>query len=175
VKIPSAKIELAAAQDGSRYSLEAVKLDVEGKRFLASDGHIAAIVPAEITPEDHSGLIAAETFKTLRAIARKDKVIPPLVNVNSKVTVMSSNGQTAEFPLVNGQFPEVDRVMPKFEGSPTIALDAVLLLRLAQALSDAASNKRAVVELWIKDKRSAIAVRVQGEPNAQGCIMPCRV
>jgi len=58
MKLPEAKIELAASDEASRYTLQAVKLDVEHKRIMATDGHILAIVPCEVSPDDHSALLS---------------------------------------------------------------------------------------------------------------------
>lgn len=180
MKIPAAKIEMAVSQEESRYTLQAVKLDVEEKAMIATDGHILAYVPVETHAEDHSALISLEAMKRIRAIQKQNKIgrseIPVKVQTNGKITVESIDSKS-EFPLTEGSFPNWQLVKPQMSGLPTIAIDAALLLKLAQALSGENTPKKAVVKLWIKDGASAIGVRVSGagDSEAWGVIMPVRV
>lgn len=173
MKIPEAKIELATSQEASRYTLQAVKLDVEQKKLIATDGHILACIPAEVAADDHSALIALDVMKSLRAIKKQQKHGEPQVTTNGKITVESLNTRS-EFPLAEGSFPNYEAVKPKMEGPHTIGIDAALLLRLAQALSGDNTSKQARVKLWIKDANSAIGVQVN-DAGAWGAIMPVRL
>lgn len=173
MKIPAAKIELAGSQEGSRYTLQAVKLDVQEKAMIATDGHIMAYVPVQVEPEDHSALIGLDVMKQLRAIKKQQKVGEPEVRTNGKIEVTSLNSKS-EFPLTEGQFPNWQAVKPAMTGPATIGIDAALLLRLAQALNGEATNKQAIVKLWIKDANSAVGVQVS-DSQAWGAIMPVRV
>lgn len=172
MKIPKSKIELATSQEPSRYTLQAVHYDAEKKRFAATDGHILAVIPAEVSEGDHSGLISLDTMKALRQLQKPSKIALE-VSTNGKISA-EWGGSKIENEYATGTFPDIDRVMPKFDGKPTIGIDAALLIRLAQALSENCTNKRAVVSLWIKDANSAIGVKV-GDSDAEGVIMPVRV
>lgn len=171
MKLPASQVELAAATDVSRYTLQAVKLDVEHKRIMATDGHILAIVPCEVSPEDHSALISTEAIKQLRAMQKRAKSVPVQVRTNGKVTA-TGKGETAEFELATGQFPNVDMVIPKHDGPATITLDVELLMRLAKAMNTKGS--KLVVSLYVKDQVSGVLVKASGNTEAIGVIMPCR-
>jgi len=174
MRLPASKIELAVSQEESRYTINAVQFDAEKKRFLATDGHIGAIIPASsVEPEDHSGLIATDTIKKLRAMQKPLKGGWLPVRMNGKVTA-EAFGEKIEHKYVDGQFPNLDAVMPKFQGAPTVSLDAALLLRLAQALHESATPKTARVSIWIKDANSCVGVKIEDSPQAYGVIMPCR-
>jgi DNA polymerase III sliding clamp (beta) subunit (PCNA family) len=178
MKLPKGKIELAAASPyESRYTLKAVKLDVENKRMLATDGHILAIVPTEVADTDHSGLIAVDSFKQIRAMQKRAKTIPVNIAVNGKA-VATGKGETAEYELVSGQFPNADAAIPKgatYEGAPTIGLNVDLLMRLAKALGADEAHQGTIIKLWIKDGSSAVLVKTDENPEAVGVIMPVRV
>ena len=181
MKIPAAKIELAASKESSRYTLQAVKLDLQLKQFMATDGHVLAVVPAEVSPEDHAGLISLETMKALRGLQKQaDQTARSLGRTNAEFPVQMNGKVSAEWMGVKiehayaeGQFPNCEAIKPKMEGSPTITLDVAMLTRLAQALSAEATAKKAVVSLWIKDAHSGIGVKVESDKGAWGVIMPC--
>jgi DNA polymerase III beta subunit, central domain len=173
MKLPESKIELAAPNEQSRYVLSAVQLDVAGKRMMATDGHIGAIIPCEVSEGDQSALLSLESLKQIRAMQKRSKTIPIEIKTNGKVTATNATtNETMEFALVEGRFPNLDMVMTKAEGAATITLDVALLLRLAQALNPEATAKRAIVSLWIKDPSSTVGVR--SGSVGQGVIMPCR-
>ena len=176
MKIPSNKIESAASQDPfSRYTLSAVQLDVEHKRLMATDGHILAIIPAEVEPEDHSGLISLETIKAIRGMEKRSKASCK-VQTNGKVTAHSISGEHLEQEYSTGRFPNVDMVVPKFDGPPTVSIDVRLLMRLAEALKSEAigKNEPAFVSLWVKDANSPVLVKSTKDADSVGVIMPCR-
>jgi DNA polymerase III sliding clamp (beta) subunit (PCNA family) len=177
MKLPEAKVELAAATESSRYTIQAVKLDVEKKRIMATDGYILAIVPCEVSDKDQSALISTDTIKQIRAMQKRAKSIPVEVTTNGKAVAVGA-GETAEYELANGQFPNVDMVIPKgegYEGGCTVCLNADLLLRLAKALQPEVDKwTPPVVQLWIKDQSSSVLVKCSKNPEAVGVIMPCR-
>lgn len=194
MKIPQAKIELAVSAEESRYTLQAVSLDVAEKCMIATDGHILACVPVETNPEDHSALISLDVMKQLRAIDKQHKYAKPDIKTNGKISVETGNVKS-EFPLAEGKFPNWQAVKPKLDepvnwedvtteindkgktrltGPVTVGIDAALLLKLAQALSEDCTAKKAHIKLWIKDDKSGVGVRVSGS-DAWGVIMPVRL
>lgn len=167
MKIPLTKIELACEKKANRYILNAVKYDVEGKRIIATDGYIVAVVPVEVEDGDVSCLIPVNAVTAMR------KAKLPKVTLNGHVRIDSTDG-SQEFTFVTGQYPNVDAAMPSGEdyaGEPTITLDAEQLLRLAKAIR---SGDSAAVSLWIKDASSVVLVRGGKESEAFGAIMPKR-
>lgn len=177
MKMPSNKIENVADKKASRYTLNAVKLDVQGKRIMATNGHILAIVPCEVETEDHSTLIPLETVAAVRALQRRAKSVPVKVTTNGKI-VAEGNGERLEHEPFVGAFPNVDIVVPKFEGPATISLSVDLLYRLAEALhaEGIGANNPGHISLWIKDPQSAVLVKAVGSKDvgAVGVIMPVR-
>lgn len=172
MRLPESKIELAASTEESRYTLKAVKLDVEHKRIMATDGHILAIVPCEVTAQDHSVLIPTDSMKQLRAMQKRSKSVPVEIHTNGKIEA-TGKAEQASFEVMQGQFPNVDMVVPKYD-SPlvTIRLNAELLYKLAQAITPAGESL--IVSLTIKDSQSSVLVKTSKNEDAIGVIMPCR-
>lgn len=177
MRLPESKIESAASQLESRYMLRAVKFDAEGKRMLATDGHILAIVPVETNDNDCTGVLSLETIAAARLAQKQSKSIPINLHVNGKATIEAPGEIKIEHPLMEGKFPKCDEVVPKFEGPCTIAFNVDLLLRLADALKQKETGKHIkprIVQLWIKDRESTVLVKIRGSEGI-GVIMPCRV
>lgn len=172
MKLPNTEIELAAGTEQSRYTLQAVKLDVANKRMLATDGHILAIVPVEVSETDHDGLLTVDSIKQARKLHKSAKGISEM-SVNGKFTV-KTGAQSAEFDLTTGQFPNVDAVVRKCEGPPTITFNVDLLLRLAKAVAEKKYDGTRVVSLWIKGANDSIIVKGEIGNEAVGVLMPCR-
>lgn len=171
MKLPESQIELAAATDNSRYTLQAVKLDVPNRRIMATDGHILAIVPCEVAEDDHSVLISTESMKNMRAIQKRAKHVPVNIRTNGKVTVTAPS-ENAEYEVTTGTFPNVDMVVREFTGAATITLNVDLLMRLAKAMVPKGNNL--IVSLYVKDAQSSVMVKAGNAPDAVGVTMPCR-
>lgn len=171
MKLPDSQIELAADDTTSRYTLSAIKIDVERKRAMAANGCILAIVPCVVEDGDHSALISIDTVKKIRAMQKRAKSVPVKVTTNGKV-VATGAGETAEYELVTGTFPWADEVIPKYEGSATITLDVNLLMRLVKAMTP--KGEELIVSLTIKDAQSGVLVKTSKNPDAVGVIMPRR-
>lgn len=170
MKLPETEIELAAGKDELRYTLKAVKFDVEGKRIMATQGHILAIVPCEPSKDDHSALIPLDAVKNIRAMQKRAKSVPVEVHTNSKITAQGP-GEQAEFEAMNGQFPNVDMVVPKDDAATlTIGINAELLYQLARAITP--KGESLIVKLQIKDAQSSVKV-TSTLKGAVGVIMPC--
>ena len=179
MRLPNAEIEMAASTEDSRYTLKGVLLDVEAKRLVATEGHIAAVIPVtELTENDHRGILPLDALKQARKMAKSAKAEATLA-VNGNVAITAGN-QSATFETVTGTYPNYQAIMPAIEGAPTITLDVDLLLRLAKALDcrDAQTkrDRPRVVSLWVKDAQSSVGVKVTGYESAEavGVIMPCR-
>lgn len=171
MKLPDARIELAADDKESQYTMQAVKLDVPGKRLLATNGHILAAIPCEVGAEDHSALLSLESIKQMRSMQKRAKSVPIAIHTNGKATVIAPS-ESAEFELVVGQFPNVDMVIPNYEGPATITFNVDLLVRLAKAMIP--HGDKLIVSLTVKDASSSILVTSGNAPNAVGVLMPCR-
>lgn len=176
MKLPNAEIEQAVSPDQSRFTIGGVLLDVEAKKLIATDGHILAVIPADIEDNDHRGIIPTEAMQTARKMSKAAKA-DATIQVNGKANITAGN-QQASFDLETGNFPRYQEVMAKMEGPATVSFNVNLLLRLAKALdnrdaSDKRHKKEIIVSLWIKDSQSSIGVSASGSENA-GVLMPCR-
>lgn len=116
MKFPSNKIEAAVSSEATRYTIQAVKLDVEKKKLIATDGHIMAVVPCTVDENDHSGLIGVDAVKLIRDITKRQKYGQPTVNVNGKIEIVGANETATAIP-VEGSFPNWEAVVPKFEAT----------------------------------------------------------
>jgi DNA polymerase III sliding clamp (beta) subunit (PCNA family) len=172
MRLPEARIENAVSRESNRYTLQSVQVDVEHKRVMATDGHILAIVPCEVSDKDHSVLLTADSIKQIRAMQKRAKSIPVEVLLNGKA-IATGKAESAEYDLGEGRFPNVDMVIPKYDDvPPTITLNVDLLYRLAKAMT--APDDPLIVTLTVKDSQSSVLVKASCNPEAVGVIMPCR-
>lgn len=129
------KIDGCCAQEVTRYALTAVKLDVEGKRLVATDGKMLAIIPCEPGDGDVSGLIPADAFKSVR---RSPKALPGRILANGVAKVTGKAGEET-FPRTEGTFPDFTQVLrPKDFGGELarVMLDADALATIAHAIGE---------------------------------------
>jgi DNA polymerase III sliding clamp (beta) subunit (PCNA family) len=175
MKLPKSKIELVAG-DEAGFSLNNVKLDVEGKRMLAINGHALAIIPIEVEEGDHSALIPVEVLKALRTFANRTKQKDLRISVNGMIKA-EFKGEKQEHALGEGTFPNADlvvRLVRQPEGPATIIFNAQTLLNLVKALSDPTAPNSDVISIWVKDGQSSIILKSSSNPDAIGMLMPCR-
>lgn len=171
MRLPKARIEEAASKEETRFTLRAVKVDVEKKRAMATDGHMLAIVPCEVSDSDKSSLLSTDSIKQIRAMEKRAKSTPVTLSLGEKVSAIG-RGETGEYDLVTGQFPNVDAVIPKYDLPVTISFNAELLYRLAKAMT--ATGDNLIVSLTVKDRESSILVKAGANPEAIGVLMPTR-
>jgi DNA polymerase III sliding clamp (beta) subunit (PCNA family) len=171
MRLPEARIENAASKESSRHTLQSVQVDVEHKRVMATDGNILAIVPCDVTDQDHSVLLTADSIKQIRAMQKRAKSIPVELVLNGKATA-TGKAESAEYELGKGRFPNMDMAIPKYDDIPaTVTLNVELLYRLAKAMT--APDDPLIVTLTVKDPLSSVLVKTRRNPDAVGVIMPC--
>lgn len=110
MRIPSTKIEAAAATRDVRAYINQPWLDVERQRIVATDGHILAIVPIETDEGDASGPIPTEAIKAARKMYRHTPDAMGVFKANGAIAF--PNGYTIPRPDGIGEFPDVDRLVP---------------------------------------------------------------
>jgi hypothetical protein len=167
MKTPNSKIESAAAKKDVPYYLLDAWLDVEKRRIVSTDGHICAIVPVELDDGDVSGPISIEVLKQ----ARKTKSS----SIKANGVLSLDNGATFPRDGMDNKYPDVDRIVPnRTKYTVEIALDASLLLRLAEAVNDQTLKYSHNLKLHITGPLDAVKVTGNIE-GAVGVIMPARV
>ena len=152
MKIPIAKLEkfVIPEKDAEGSPMQHLWLDVEGKRLVGTDGHMAVRQTVEVTDEDISGLIPIEAFelarKELKIIvkATDNDTIPDIwlkVTAGEDIVVVE-NLLTTTTHLVKRpkmepgkNFPTVDAVFPKLADTPTIGINGEYLATIIGALS----------------------------------------
>ncbi len=175
MKIPTLKIESATAKKDVRKCMESARLDVENQRLIATDGHILAIIPAEIDDGDTTGPISVEAIKA----ARKSK--SERIKANGSLVLDNK----AEFPREDlGQYPDVDRVFKlgaadkRDESHIDVRFDARLLLRLAEAISTSCKDSLGVQLSFTRRDDGTIddtaPILVFGKDGGKGLLMPMR-
>lgn len=171
MKTVTQQIEKAASPKDVRTYLREPYFD--GKRMLATNGHILAIVrPEAITAEDTAGHVPAEALKA----ARKKR---SQIDLNVKASVPGAGlaldrGDLGEFINPAG----LARIVKKARRNKIrIGLNADLLLKLAHAINESGSKWGDNVILNIDAENpaeNAVFVRSQDGKN-YGVIMPVRI
>ena len=171
MKLPKTKFEKAVNTKEVRSYIADAHFD--GKRLLATDGHIMLVIPVEVDDGDVAGPVPAEAVKQARRskaddiFLAKDKVI--------------TGGVT--FPRENkGKYPDVDQVIKGAHdgvGKPDLTLNAKLMHDLALGLCS--DTKYPIIKVWFKrdekgeiDKNSPLRFEsAKGSDDGFGLIMPC--
>lgn len=174
MKLPECRIEMATSTDSEQaVALTGVFYDIKNKRFVATDGHMLAVVPHETEEADLGGLIPAEAMRDARKLAKKAKKrdIPLAILQEADTITFSVEGlQSATFDLVKGEFPNYEAIIPKNIPKFTIALNAELLYKLAQAIQE----ESMIVHLHCGGPEDVIVVKPSSAKDSIGLLMPCR-
>jgi DNA polymerase III sliding clamp (beta) subunit (PCNA family) len=170
--LPKSKIELVAAKNDCRFYLNDPYFDAEGKRLIATNGHVLAIIPVEETDGDVSGPVSRDAI----AAARKATKEIPAVSLTEEHEEVLLGPQFKRTQLTQ-QFPDVDRVIPDVQEEPHICFNPEYLLNLWKALQPDTRNKK-LVKLTFQtkpdgtiDPNGSFKVTVEGEDGV-GVIMP---
>lgn len=167
MKIPVAKLETFTADKEGRAVMQAVWLDVEGQRLIATNGHIAARVTIGVDDNDITGMIPVEVFelarKELKAITKilgKDTIPDPYLRVTAgKDAVIVENLLSNTNHIVqrrkllpNETFPNMDAVFPAINRKPNVSLTGCLLSDILKSLDGDG------VSLWIDADDKAVTI-----------------
>ena len=177
MKVPNITIEKAAAKKDLRSYLNHPYLDVEKKRLIATNGHIAAIVLVEVSAEDVSGSVSAEALKAARQAARSVAVVTgePAEIICTKTALKVTNGPSFPRPELEGKYPDVDKVVPeKIDRYIKVGLNAQLLIDLALAIGEGKYKPNVCLHIDPKNSQTA-AVYVSNNSDRYGVIMPMRL
>lgn len=187
-KMADALAHCMAVKDATRYYLHGICLENtgEGLRALATDGHrmgrlslhpllIDSVTAAPITG-DFSHILPVEAVQWLAKLPAKYDY-PELLNIeieNTQVTLTTLLGkQSAIFTLVDGQFPEWRRVWPQAVPA-TIALNALYLKDVAQAVKKACDKKMPQISLGISNHTQAAYISTP-DSDLDYIVMPMRL
>jgi hypothetical protein len=169
--LPREKIEKACASgEHARPSLEVVHLDVENKRVVASNGLILAQVPVEVGDGDVSGPLPMDAIK----LSRRDVGPRILRTEDEKIIVVSDKGRVHfDRPKVKHDIPSKADKIFRDPNPPFVVLDAWLLYRLAQAISEPLGDNLPVklhLPSRLDGENALVVTPLEGE--GKGMIMP---
>tara|TARA_R110000787_G_scaffold205422_1_gene315822 strand:- start:583 stop:1131 length:549 start_codon:yes stop_codon:yes gene_type:complete len=182
MKLPTAKIELAAPKNDVRYYLDGAYLNVETSELVVTDGHILVKHSVELDDGDISGIIPLDAFaharKTKSASITTARAAPTadkdgwIGDDTTGTPTAYTNG--ASFPLVDGTYPDYCKVIPE-PVDVTICLDLTLLDRIRKAMFEKTGpTSTCQVTFRITDGRSSVRIETGNGDNV-AVIMPCRV
>lgn len=131
MKIDNAlKPELVCSKDATRPILQQAYL--KGDRLVATNGRSLAVIPVEREDGDTDGFISPAALKAARKLAKRRDAVS--IKANGCLALADGTQLPRTEP---GQFPNYEQVIPKTPEEShkiTLALDAKMLLDLAQAL-----------------------------------------
>lgn len=169
------KLELAASDVKSRYSLDGVRFTKE--KVMATNGKMLAVLPKETATlhEDLQKLqdvtVSLPDIKTYRDLTKKYRR-PPLVAHDKKTNTITftTPDTTVSVRPLEGTFPDTGKIIPEKRDTDTvITLDVKLLYNLARALNVEDKDKPLQVTLRIRKPDDAVRVDT---PIGTGVILP---
>lgn len=171
MKLPKTKFEKAVNPKEVRSYIADAHFD--GKRLLATNGHIMVVIPVEAEEGDVAGPVPSEAVKQART-AKVDSIVLDKDKVVAGGVI---------FPRENkGKYPDVDQVI-KGAASGTSKPDLVLNAKLMHdvALGLCTDAKYPIINVWFKrdeegkiDKKAPLRVEsAKGSDDGFGLIMPC--
>lgn len=173
------KILSAAASENHRYMVAGVKFEKDC--LIATNGRVLVVVPVEDTDGDVSGILSADAMKLAGRGEKRGETT--IASLNGSETgpiarVFGKDSITADFPHVEGNFPDWEAVIPKPSTTDlTVILSGKQLKNVIDALGVAGDNLDGVRFSFKRNSEGGIdnraPVRVEASGNdAYGCIMP---
>lgn len=172
MRVIKTKLHGLVSKEQSRYGIAAIQFDAEKNRVAATNGKALAILPAEVEEGDHSAIIDAGLWAEKR---RKGEMVAATINGCATMP----NGKV--FPNMECHYPDVDQVIPKFNGKTVkLCIDPKLLFTLAEAMGRDNDNTGVMLEMQANEKGLVVDyisvtnnIDFNGE-KAIGVIMPTR-
>jgi hypothetical protein len=166
----STHIDRAAAKDTSRYAIKGVLVtpaaDSDGVWLTATDGTMMAITR-------EAGTVDGERTAPVEVLKKGCK---GAIKVSLNGNWQNNQGKYAPHDTEGVKFPPTDEVIPDDDADRiTLALDAKLLLSLAQAIGS--RDNKVTLSLKVNDKkiasRAIIVTNAENNPRNMGVLMPC--
>lgn len=186
MNIPETLIESAINPKDIRPHLCAPYLDVHGRRLIATDGLVAAVVPVMVTADDHAGAVPLEVFKRGRKMKGMD-CCENAVTLNGSARLV--DGTQLPRPEYDSRSESVASAVDgmlararesRADRAPDLVIDAEILLSLAEALNRPGAKSKRGLQIWLPrnsdgtaDFRSPIYCEpTNGPDGAHGLCMP---
>jgi hypothetical protein len=155
----------------NRPTLAAVRIDPSGL-MMATDAHIAAIIPCTIegAPEHWGGAMVPASF--IKDLLKDVKSALASFAIEGEEAVFVGKKGKVSVPLVEGRFPQIDRVIPSGTGGKGVnacAIDPALFVRVAAAVGH--DKNVPVAHYWEKPLGCVLVPGAKGS-GAVGLLMP---
>lgn len=168
--------------ESTRYALCYILVDPANRRLVASDSRTLIVIPLERCEGEESFMLDAALLDYTARVKDRLKCKSDLVAKLDGDTVSLSfehDGKTVGFshPLPEGQFPEVDEVLPPYEGefSFDIRLDARFLNRVTEHAIESMKDDIPHIRFQFRGNEDGVLVtllRDYTEMLAQYVVMP---
>ena len=180
VVLPVALIEDLAAKHDIRFYLNDPYLDLRGKKpmLVATNGHLLAAAPVEVSGDVPQGPIPLEAIKRVRK-DQKDKANPDLYFAADD---MCGTGKVMfKREHMDCKYPDWTQMVPKLSDKtqPDITFDARYFKAMQDALAPGVKIAQAGVAVFLKrdkagvvDPRAAFRVKCKRSDDVIGVIMP---
>ena len=163
------KTHFSMAQQDVRYYLNGMLLETGGKhlRAVATDGHRLALYEAEI---DGAALDEQQVIVPRKGVLELQRLLDGDGSVNVELGAnhvrIQLKGIRFTSKLIDGRFPEYDRVIPK-ESSNELKADKVLLRSALQRTAILSNEKYRGIRLIIRDSGVVIQAHNPEQEEAE--------
>lgn len=159
----------AMAQQDVRYFLNGLLLELEQRRIrmVATDGHRLALSDlATLLSHDSTQVIIPRKGVTelLRLLKHNDERVT--VNISAQAVTVATDDFIFTSRLIDGRFPEYDRVLPK-GGDKIVILDRDMLNQVLNRVAILSNEKYRVVRVKLKPGVMIVAANNQDQEQAE--------
>lgn len=188
------RIARSASSEQTRFYLNGVcvmkRRNTDGVLLCATDGHMLALENDEhgaLHAPDASFIVHTDAIADIGRVA-KARHKKELENRTLRVCIdrdgfvmMAAGGARHSFTyptvLIDGAFPDVERVIPRFDDDAESVLklpsfDAKRILRLAATAKTTKNGSPLVFRMWQADNGAPAIMRVANAPKWLGVLMP---
>lgn len=176
------RVQFAMSNEETRYYLNGVYVhaDETGLNFVATDGHRLAkssVIGAEIDGDLSAGIIIPrQTVSDMTKLLEGDEVITVRAS-DSRITFRVGSAVITS-KLVDGSFPEYQRVIPKYETGTKLRVPASALSSAVERVAAVSSEKSRPVKFTVgvedivmvctdphgNSAEDVISAEIRGEP-----------
>ncbi|MFT6077300.1 MAG: DNA polymerase-3 subunit beta [Myxococcota bacterium] len=163
------KTRFAIPSDETRYYLNGLFLhgalngDKIELRGIATDGHrlaLASSTASSLTAEVDGVIIPKKTINEIRKISEGNEEVS-IAFSKAKIRITSGNS-TIISKLIDGEFPEYDRVIPK-NNDQIVNVDRKLIFDAVDRVSTIATDKNKSIKVIIENDK--ISLQIKGTDN----------
>lgn len=163
-------VQYAMAQQDVRYYLNGLLLVIEGAQLkaVATDGHRLAYNAIEL---EEGGLEKTEIILPRKAVTELSRLLSDneddrvLLEVSTQQAMVNFSGITLVTKLIDGKFPDFERVIPKYDQN--MMLDRTIILQALQRVAILSNEKFRGVRFILTEKNLKIVSSNSEQEEAQ--------